>query len=266
MHPTLHKLPQLRPGVYRSGPHSGRGRPARRLRVNRNRAPDGHVSRRGCGTVAAMSADSADTAATVVVADDHAVVRAGVRMLLGADGRCRIVGEAAGVAETLAAVRAHQPDLLLLDINMPDGAALDRLAEIRAASPDTRVIVLTMEESAGYARRSLRAGASGYVLKEALGEELVAAVRAVLGGRTYVDPALAAGLLQADDDPLTAREREILRLLALGWTNQQIAEHLHYSLRTVEGHRARVRAKLEISDRAGLVAEARTRGLLDGHD
>lgn len=204
-------------------------------------------------------ASAAERPLRVVLADDHLVVRAGMRLLLRADPRFKVVAEAHDVPSTLAALRAFRPDVLVLDISMGGESSLPRLPEMRAIAPGTRVLVLTMQEDPAFAREALRAGARGYLLKEAAAEELLAAVAEVAAGGTYLQPALGAQLAVRDDPEvdLTDRERDVLRLLASGYTNQEIAERLYLSLRTVEAHRAHLRDKLQAETRADLVAAAR---------
>ena len=181
-------------------------------------------------------------------------------MLLGAEPGLEVVAEAGDVEETLARVAEQRPRILLLDLHMPGGGSLSALPSLRSASPETGIVVLTMQDDPGYAREAMLRGARGYLLKEADEAELVQAVRTVAAGGTYLQPELGARLLTDSAAPspaaaLTQREREILRLIALGHTNLQIADHLHLSVRTVESHRANLQAKLGVSGRAerGLV-------------
>jgi len=166
-------------------------------------------------------------------------------------------------------VGAHKPDILVLDLNMPDGPSLPAIPRIREASPKTRIVVLTMQIEPAFAREALRAGASGYVLKEAADEELVAAVRAAIEGRSYLNPELAARVASAPPlqsgppDDLTVREAEVLTLIALGHTNGEIAEQLFLSVRTVETHRAHIQQKLRLSKRSELVRYALENGLVE---
>lgn len=198
---------------------------------------------------------------TVVVADDHAVVRAGIRMVLANDGGFEVVGEASSLASTLAAVETHRPSILLLDLHMPDGLSLDAIPAIVSSSSETRVVALTMQEGPAFATRALQAGARGYVLKEALETELVAALHAVAAGRSFLDPRVGAEMVSSL--PLSEREQAVLRLLALGNTNTQVAERLSFSERTIEACRAQIRQKLGIGDRADLTEYAHAHGLLD---
>jgi two-component system response regulator NreC len=206
----------------------------------------------------------------IVLADDHAVVRAGLRLLLDAEDDFEVVAEAGDVDGALRAVLGHKPDVLVLDLNMPgDQTSLDALPTIPDRSPDTRTVVLTMQLDPEYARRALRGGAAAYVLKEAADSELVEAVRRAADGGTYLNPALGAKLAAAPPEPtgrpddLSEREVEVLRLIALGHTNAEIGEQLYLSIRTVETHRAHVQQKLRRSSRAELVRYAIDHGLLE---
>ncbi|WP_393087233.1 LuxR C-terminal-related transcriptional regulator [Streptomyces sp. LN704] len=204
---------------------------------------------------------------TVVLADDHLVVRAGMRLLLAQDPAFRIVAESATVPDTLEAVRRTRPRVLVLDLTMAGKSSLPMIPALLTASPGTRILVLTMQEDPAFAREALRTGAAGYLLKEAAAEELRAAAHQVAEGATYVQPVLGARLAvempgPADQESLTVREAEVLSLLALGHTNQEIARHLYVSVRTVETHRARIRDKLGKDSRAELIAAARERGLV----
>ena len=207
----------------------------------------------------------------VVVVDDHAVVRAGLRRVLDAADEIETVGEAGDVREAVFEVRAQKPDVVLLDIVMPGESGVDALPKLLHEAPETKVLVLSMQDDPRYVREAFANGASGYVLKEAADEEVVQAVREVAQGRRYVHPALGARLAaaeaeaeaQAEADPLSEREREVLRLLALGHTNQEIAKMLYISVRTAETHRAHIMQKLRLSTRAELVRHALAQGLLD---
>jgi two-component system response regulator NreC len=200
---------------------------------------------------------------TIVVADDHAVVRGGLRRLLDAEGDMHVVAEAGGVDETKAAVAEHRPEILLLDLHMPGGGSLPALRAIRDASPETGILILTMQDDPGYAREALSRGARGYVLKEAEENDLLHAVRTVAAGATYLQPELGARLLTASvEEPLTQRERDVLRLIALGHTNTEAAAQLHLSVRTVETHRANIQSKLGSTSRVELVRHAMEQGLI----
>jgi len=212
--------------------------------------------------------DDADI--TIVLADDHAVVRTGLRLLLDQAGGLRVVSEAGDAESALRTVLGHKPSVLVLDLNMPGQlTSLDAIPKVSEVSPATRVVVLTMQEDPEFARRALRAGAAGYVLKEAADSELVEAVRRAAGGETYLNPRLGAALAAAapaqsgQPDDLSDRETEVLRLIALGHTNAEIAGQLYLSVRTVESHRAHIQQKLRLSTRAELVGYALERGLLE---
>jgi two-component system response regulator NreC len=207
---------------------------------------------------------------SVVVVDDHAVVRSGLRLLLENQDDIEVVGEAGTAKDAIFRARALKPDVILLDVVMPGESGIDVLPQLRKESPETKVLVLSMQDDPSYVREAFAAGASGYVLKEAADEEVVAAVREVAGGGSYLHPALGARLVAAeaaeraaaDGDPLSDREREVLRLLALGHTNQEIAERLYISVRTAESHRAHIMQKLRLTTRAELVRYALAHGLL----
>ena len=205
----------------------------------------------------------------VVLADDHAIMRSGLRRLLEGEANCEVVAEAGTVDDTVRFVGAHKPDILVLDLNMPDEPSLPAIPRMQKASPETRIVVLTMQSELAFAREALRAGASGYVLKEAADEELVAAVSAAVDGRRYLNPELAARVASAPPlesgppDDLTEREAEVLTLIALGHTNAEIAEQLFLSIRTVETHRAHIQQKLRRSKRSELVRYALDKGLIE---
>jgi two-component system response regulator NreC len=208
---------------------------------------------------------------SVVLVDDHAVVRSGLRLLLDGQNDIEVVGEAGNAKDAIFRARALKPDLILLDVVMPGESGIDVLPKLLKESPETKVLVLSMQDDPSYVREAFAAGASGYVLKEAADEEVVAAVHEIAAGGNYVHPALGARMVAAEAqeraaaeaDPLSEREREILRLLALGHTNQEIAEQLHISVRTAESHRAHIMQKLRRSTRAELVRYALSHGLLD---
>jgi two-component system, NarL family, response regulator NreC len=207
---------------------------------------------------------------TIVLADDHAVVRSGLRLLLDQTEGLKVVAEAGDAESALRSVLGHKPAVLVLDLNMPGTlTSLEAIPNVAGVSPGTRVVVLTMQEDPRFAREALRAGAAGYVLKEAADDELVEAVRAAAAGGTYLNPRLGAALAtaalepQAPPDDLTGRELDVLRLVALGHTNPEIAGELYLSVRTVESHRARIGQKLGLTTRAELVRYALDRGLLD---
>ena len=206
----------------------------------------------------------------VVLVDDHAVVRSGLRLLLDAEDDMEVVGEAGNAKDAVFRARALKPDVILLDVVMPGESGIEALPKLLKESPATNVLVLSMQDDPSYVREAFAAGASGYVLKEAVDEEVVSAVREIASGGRYVHPALGARMIAAEAeeraaaeaDPLSDREREILRLLALGHTNQEIARQLYISVRTAESHRAHIMQKLRLSTRAELVRYALAHGLL----
>lgn len=204
----------------------------------------------------------------VVIADDHRVVRTGLRMVLDAEPDIAVVAEAGDVPSAERAVRAHRPHVLVLDLNMPGEQSLPAIPRFVADLPETAVVVLTMQQDPAFAREALRSGARGYVLKEAADDELVQAVRLARAGRTYLNPELGARMAaepppSGPPDDLTARELEVLRLIALGHTNAEIAQQLFLSVRTVESHRAHIQQKIRRSTRAELVRYALDHGLVE---
>ena len=203
----------------------------------------------------------------VILADDHSVVRHGLRQLLEADGGFAVVAETADVPSTLQTVRDRRPDVLILDLNMPGGSSLDAIPQLRREAPDTQIVILTMQSEPAYARRALGAGVLGYVLKDAADDELVEAVRRAAVGQSYLHPRLGARLAAdpqtGPPESLSERERQVLRMVALGYTNSEVAERLYLSVRTVETHRAHIQQKLGLRGRADLVRYALANGLLD---
>jgi two-component system response regulator NreC len=187
-------------------------------------------------------------------------------MLLDAEPGLEVVAEAGDVEGAIRYLRGHRPEVLILDLNMPGRASLEALPDISEASPDTQVVVLTMQSEPAFAREAMQAGVLGYILKEAADTELVKAVRLAAQGRTYLQPDLGARLAaeppEAPDD-LSDRELEILRFIALGHTNGEIAEQLLISVRTVESHRSHIQQKLHLAKRSELVRYALERGMLD---
>jgi DNA-binding NarL/FixJ family response regulator len=206
----------------------------------------------------------------VLIVDDHAVVRSGLRLLLGSEDGIEPVGEAGSGREAVFEARSLRPDVILLDVVMPDQTGLEVLPQLLHEHPETKVLVLSMQDDPQYVRQAFAAGASGYVLKEAADTEVVAAIREVARGGSYVNPALGARLAAAEAetrrreeaDPLSEREREVLQLLALGHTNQEIAKQLFISVRTAETHRAHIMQKLRLESRADLVRYALAEGYL----
>jgi len=206
----------------------------------------------------------------VLVVDDHAVVRSGLKLLLAAEGDLEVVGEAGTARDAVFEVRAKRPDVVLLDVVMPGESGIEAVPKLLHESPETKVLVLSMQDDPNYVREAFAAGASGYVLKEAADAEVVDAIRQVAVGGSYVHPVLGARMVAADAearaaaaaDPLSDREREVLKLLALGHTNQEIAKQLYISVRTAETHRAHIMRKLGLDTRAELVRYAIEHGLL----
>ncbi len=202
----------------------------------------------------------------VVLADDHTMMRRTLRLLLDGEDGVEVIAEAGDLASVMRNVHAHQPHVLVLDLNMPDGSGIEALSQLRERVPETQIVVMTMQDSPAFAQRAFAAGAIGFVVKELADEELPQAVRAAARGEEYVSPRMAArldALHQAlTEDKLTAREVEVLRLIALGHTSVEIARKLHLSPRTVETHRARIHGKLGLTTRAELVRYALGRGLL----
>ncbi|MGZ4168763.1 MAG: response regulator [Solirubrobacteraceae bacterium] len=217
----------------------------------------------------AASEAPAQKPVSIVLADDHQVVRSGLKVLLESDGRFEVLGEAGDVAGTFEQVRARRPRVLVLDLNMGGESSLEEIPRLRAEVPETEIVVLTMQEDPAFARAALRAGAIGYVLKDAADSELMNAVLMATEGRTYLNPELGARLAaqppegDARPDNLSPREVEVLKLIALGHTNAEIAATLFLSVRTVESHRAHIQQKVGLTTRAELVGYARDRGLLD---
>jgi two-component system, NarL family, response regulator NreC len=211
------------------------------------------------------------SAIRVLVVDDHAVVRTGLRRVLDAEEDIETVAEAPNAERAVFEAMEHRPDVVLLDVVMPGKSGIEGMPALLQAVPETKVLVLSMQDDPRYVREAFEAGASGYVLKEAADTAVVGAVRAVAAGERYVHPALGARLVaaeaaerrRAEQDPLSDREREVLRLLALGHTNQEIAEMLYISVRTAETHRAHIMQKLRLQSRAELVRHALSEGLLD---
>ena len=202
----------------------------------------------------------------IVLADDHGVVRSGLRMLLDSERDFEVVAEASNIEDARRYVHGHHPSVLVLDLNMPGGSSLEAIPAIRRETPDTQIVVLTMQKEPAFAREALGLGALGYVLKEAADDELVEAVRRAAAGESYLNPRLGARIASepppGPPDDLSEREVDVLRLIALGHTNAEIAEQLFLSVRTVETHRAHIQQKLRVSTRAELVGYAIERGLI----
>jgi two-component system response regulator NreC len=205
---------------------------------------------------------------SIVIADDHAVMRSGLKLLLEAEGDLEVVAEAGDVDETIRKLKAYKPDVLLLDLHMPGGPSLSFIPEMRELAPETHIVVLTMQNSAAFIRESLRAGAIGYVTKEAADEDLVEAVRLAASDQPYLHPGLGARLASEPEKTgnaggLSDRELEVLRLVALGFTNTEIAQQLFLSTRTVESHLSHIQQKLRLHTRAELVRFAIENELLE---
>jgi two-component system response regulator NreC len=216
---------------------------------------------------ASESGSGADAPITIVLVDDHEVVRAGLRLLLDAEEDFEVVSEAADVAVAERRVVAYHPQVLILDVNLPGGSSIPAIPRFLQSAPETKIVILTMQSDPELAREALRAGATGFVLKEAAEAELIEAVRLAAAGRTYLNPELGARLAaevplaSGPPDDLSVRELEVLRLIALGHTNSEIASQLFLSVRTVESHRAHIQQKTQRGSRAELVAYAREHGL-----
>jgi two-component system response regulator NreC len=203
----------------------------------------------------------------IVLADDHQVVRRGLQLLLNTEPEFEVVAEAGDVDAARRYVRGHKPSVLILDLNMPGGSVLEAIPSLRQEAPDTQIVVLTMQEDPAFAREALRAGALAYVLKEAAENELVEAVRRAASGEIYLNPQLGARIAAepppGPPDDLTEREVDVLRRIALGHTNREIAEQLYLSVRTVETHRQHIQRKLSLDTRAELVAYAVKHGMFE---
>jgi DNA-binding NarL/FixJ family response regulator len=212
-------------------------------------------------------------ATRVLIADDHAIVRAGLRALLKGEVGLELVGEASGGEEAIRLVESLHPDILILDMSMPDLDGIQVTRRIQTTAPEVRILILTIHEDEALLREAIRAGAAGYILKHAAEEELISAINMVQVGDIYVHPKLVRSLLAAPqklspanpqpDELLTPRELDVLNCIVQGYTNRQIAEELTLSIRTVEGYRANMMEKLGLHSRAALVRYAREHGLLD---
>lgn len=202
----------------------------------------------------------------IVLVDDHGVVRAGLRRLLADVEDFEVVGEAGTLRDALETVEIKRPDIVVLDITLGSDNALEAMPEIQKKSRGAKVLILSMHDDPEHVQEAFAAGAEGYLLKDSAETDLIDALRALRAGERYVHPTLGARLahaaLRGPQDPLTDRERDIARLLALGHTNQDIAGQLYLSVRTVETHRSHVMAKLQLKSRADLVQWALDRGLI----
>jgi DNA-binding NarL/FixJ family response regulator len=210
----------------------------------------------------------------VLIVDDHAVVRSGLRHVLDAEEGIEVVGEAGDAQHAVFETRAKKPDVVLMDVVMPGKSGIEAIPELLKDAPDAKILVLSMQDDPRYVREAFAVGAAGYILKEAAGTDVVSAVREVAAGGRYVHPSLGARMVAADAeerkraeaDPLSDRERDVLRLLALGHTNQEISGQLFISVRTAETHRAHIMQKLRLTTRAQLVRYALGQGLLEDKD
>lgn len=209
----------------------------------------------------------------ILIADDHAIVRTGLRAVLKAESAMELIGEATGGYETVALVESKQPEVLVLDLSMPDMDGIEVTKKVKSLYPNIHILILTIHEDEALLRAALKAGASGYILKRAAEAELVSAIHKILNGELYVDPSMVRMLLNDDVPPpasqtkpieeLTPRETEVLKLIAQGYTNRQIGEELHISIRTAESHRANLSGKLGLQSRVELVRYAREHGLIE---
>ena len=202
----------------------------------------------------------------VVLADDHALMRRSLRLLLDGEEGVQVIAEAEDMAAAVRHVHSDKPHVLVLDLRMPGGSSIETIRKLRERAPDTQVVVMTMEDNPVFAQHALATGALGFVLKDRADSELREAVLAAARGEEYLSPSVAARLdalrRSVTDDELTSREVEVLRLIALGHTSVEIAGKLHISPRTVESHRARIHSKLGLATRAELVSYALGRSLL----
>ena len=209
----------------------------------------------------------------VLIADDHAIVRAGLRALLLEEAQFDLIGEAVGGYEAIDLVEKTNPDVMILDLSMPDLDGISVTRKIKPQFPDLKILILTLHEDEALLKEAIKAGAAGYILKRAAEAELISAIRVVLRGDLYIDPSMVRGLLEEAPNPridqmdptesLTPREMEILRLIVEGYTNRQIGQELNISVRTVEGHRANISGKLGLHSRVELVRYARQHGLIE---
>ena len=210
---------------------------------------------------------------SVVIADDHAIVRTGLRTLIKSESTMELIGEAAGGYEAIELVEKTIPDVLVLDLSMPDLDGIAVTKNIKPRFPDLCILILTIHEDEALLRAALKAGAAGYILKRAAETELISAINIILRGDLYVDPAMIRTLVRDDAAPiaaqpktteaLTPREIEVLRLIVQGYTNRQIGEELNISIRTAEGHRANLSEKIGLHSRVELVRYARDHGLIE---
>jgi two-component system response regulator NreC len=209
----------------------------------------------------------------VLIADDHAIVRTGLRAVLKAEPTLELVGEATGGYEALEMVSEISPDILVLDISMPDLDGISVTKQLHSLSPDLKIVILTLHEDKALLQEAIKSGASGYILKRAAEAELISAIQIVMRGDMYVEPSMLRDLIEEkpkslnslhkQSEPLTPREVDVLKLIVQGYTNRQVGEELNISVRTVEGHRANLYSKLGLRSRVELVRYARENGLLE---
>jgi two-component system response regulator NreC len=209
----------------------------------------------------------------VLIADDHAIVRTGLRSLLTSESSLHLVAEATGGYEAIEMVADYLPDILVLDLSMPDLDGIAVTKKLNPLYPDLKILILTLHEDDALLREAIKSGASGYILKRAAESELISAIQIVMRGDMYVDPSMLRNLIEeqpklANDrhesvEMLTPREVDVLKLIVQGYTNRQIGEVLNISIRTVEGHRANLSGKLGLRNRVELVRYAREHGLLE---
>jgi len=211
----------------------------------------------------------------IVLAEDHTILREGLRALLSADPAFEIIGEAPDGREAVRCVEKLEPDLLLIDLSMPRMSGMDAIREIKKRYPEIKIIALTVHKTEEYLLTTLQAGADGYVLKDATHDELVLAIKNVMGGKSYLSPGVSEkvieGYLEGKEnyrslsprETLSQREREVLKLIAEGYKNKEIAEDLCISLKTVEKHRANLMKKLDLHNAAALTVYAMQKGLVN---
>jgi two-component system response regulator NreC len=231
------------------------------------RMPASGEGERVSGVQTAGPSDAEQDGITIVIADDHAVVRRGLRLILEAEDGFQVQAEADDVQSARHYVRARRPKVLVLDLNMPGEPSLPAIPSLREESPETQIVVLTMQDDPAFAREALKAGALGFVLKRAAESELIEAVRLAARGEPYLNPQLGARIVveppPGPPDGLSEEEVQILRLVALGHTNVEIGEQLFLSGRTVETHRIKLQRRLGLETRAELVSYVLDNGLLD---
>ncbi|MFZ5944457.1 MAG: response regulator [Bacillota bacterium] len=209
----------------------------------------------------------------ILIADDHAVLRSGLTMMLNAQKDMEVVAEAADDSETILLTKKHNPNVLLLDLNMPEHGGLRVIPEVKRLCPSLKILVLTMHDDGSYVKDVLRVGGNGYILKKAADTDLLSAIRSVFRGETYIDPSMTKHLIfemfempiqnQEGSNQLSSRETEVLKYMAQGYTNQQISDKLFISVKTVETYKVRIKRKLNITRRSDLIRYAINMGLVD---